>query len=75
MSQRLHSAYQCRCAVPVPFMYLGTDSGLCRSCTMIYDENLYERRLRQYVPKWEYDSVHHYLFDVVPAYRRLNHAM
>lgn len=63
--------YMCQCTFPHPHMEHGQDSGLCQSCSFIYDERLYEARLRQYTPNYTYDSIHEYLLDVDPNYKAL----
>ncbi len=67
----LHPAYVCSCTVPVPKMHLGEDTGLCEACTMVYDENLYEKRLRQHTPGYTADNLHEFLKEVDPAYAAL----
>lgn len=67
----LHESYVCHCNVPRPRMEKGEDSGLCETCNGVYDENLYEKRLRQHVPDYHYETVHDYLMDASPHYRSL----
>jgi hypothetical protein len=67
----LHEGYQCKCTYPHPQMEKGQDSGLCESCGMIYDERLYEARLRQYTPNYTFESLHDYLITVDPRYQAL----
>lgn len=68
----LHPDYKCQCQVPHLQRHLGEDTGLCEGCTLVYDESLYEKRLRQHVSGWDYDSIHDFLMDVDPAYQALN---
>jgi hypothetical protein len=69
MPPQLHQSYRCQCTVPRPRMEMGQDSGLCEGCTFIYDENLYERRLRQYTPNYTFETVHDYLMSRDPYYK------
>jgi hypothetical protein len=71
MTGQLHTNYQCHCQVPVPGIVEGEDTGLCASCKYVYDERLYEMRLRQHVPDWHYDTIDQYLTEVDPVYRAL----
>lgn len=48
----LHDSYRCQCTHPSPKLVMGEDSGLCASCGYIYDERLYEMRLRKYTPNF-----------------------
>jgi len=57
----------CHCTVPSPWMHLGEDTGLCRACRLVYDQRLYEMRLRQHVPRHLYESVRDYLSSGVRA--------
>ncbi len=52
-------------------MVHGQDSGMCEACDMIYDERLYEARLRQYTPNYTYESLDDYLSAVDPRYAAL----
>lgn len=45
----LHPNYKCQCEIATPRIVDGEDSGLCAGCDRIYDERLYEARLRQHV--------------------------
>jgi hypothetical protein len=64
--------YLCQCMGPRPLMYLGEDTGLCLVCRMIYDPNLYERRLRQHVPEFEEgEELHEFLLRYDSTYRHL----
>jgi len=67
----VHPSYCCRCQIPKSVVYLGEDTGLCFYCRGIYDQQLYERRLRQHVKGFTYDTLHDFLTDVDPNYRRL----
>jgi hypothetical protein len=67
----LHEGYVCTCVHPRPQMEKGEDSGLCESCGKVYDERLYEARLRQYTPHYLFDSLHDYLMEVDPRYQAL----
>lgn len=58
---QLHPSYVCSCEVPRPKIHLGEDTGLCEVCNLIYDENLYEMRLRQHTPNYVYDSLDDFL--------------
>lgn len=57
----VHSSYLCSCQIPKAFIYMGEDTGLCSYCNGVYDENLYERRLRQHVKGFQHESVHDFL--------------
>lgn len=67
----LHEDYVCHCQHPHPKMEMGEDSGLCQTCNGIYDVRLYEARLRQYTPNYNYESLHDYLVAVDSHYREL----
>ena len=58
--------------MPVPLNHLGEDTGLCQACNMVYDENLYERRLRQHTANYTYTDLDAFLREVKPDYARLN---
>lgn len=58
---RIKDQYICHCTIPVPRLHKGEDTGLCSACSGVYDENLYERRLRQNVPGWNYADVDEYI--------------
>jgi hypothetical protein len=68
---QLNPAYQCQCQVTVPLMHLGEDTGLCQGCNYIYDENLYEMRLRQHTPNYTYDTLDDFLRVFDPQYAAL----
>jgi hypothetical protein len=68
----LHATYVCHCTVPVPKSHLGEDTGLCEACNMIYDENLYEMRLRQHTPNYTYPDLDAFLTDFDPNYAALH---
>jgi hypothetical protein len=65
---RLHDNYRCSCQVPRPLQFMGEDTGLCLGCTLVYDEQLYEMRLRQHVPNYTFDSVDDYIRSINPSY-------
>ena len=73
----LKAPYQCHCMVPVPLMAdspttgAPEDTGLCQACDMVYDESLYEKRLRQYLSGYTYDSLHDYLEANDPVYQTI----
>ena len=67
----LHPAYVCECTVPVPLIHLGQDTGLCQACKGVYDDNLYEKRLREHTVGYNYDSLHDFLKEVDPKYAAL----
>lgn len=73
----LHPQYVCSCAIPSPLIVPSPvtqareDSGLCGSCDMVYDESLYERRLRQYLPGYGHESLHDFLLATDPHYQAL----
>lgn len=67
---KLHPSYVCQCQNPAPLMEMGEDSGLCRNCTMIYDEKLYEMRCRQYGVNWHWETVADFLYEVNDHYRQ-----
>lgn len=69
----LHPEYKCKCQAPNLQRHLGEDTGLCSSCNLVYDEALYEMRLRQHVEGFTHESVHEYLLTVDPHYRSLIH--
>lgn len=75
---RVHPAYVCKCEVPRPLTddRFGPqeDTGLCGICNGIYDENLYERRLRQHQKDFHWDTMHEFLMDVDPHYASLDHS-
>jgi hypothetical protein len=52
-------------------MHLGEDTGLCQGCNYIYDENLYEMRLRQHTPNYTYDTLDDFLRVFDPQYAAL----
>lgn len=60
--------YICHCTNPHPKMEHGEDSGLCQTCNGIYDERLYEARLRQYTPNYNFENIHDYLMVADPNY-------
>lgn len=68
---QLHPDYKCQCQAPNLQRHLGEDTGLCVACNGVYDEDLYEKRLRQHVENWDYESVHDFLMDVDPRYQAL----
>lgn len=70
----LHPNYVCQCRVPRPKIWHGEDSGLCDICSYVYDERLYEMRLRQHVPNFTYDSINDFLTEVDETYRSLAQA-
>ena len=75
----VHDSYMCKCANPNPSLeaevngrkITGQDTGLCKTCGMIYDERLYETRLRQYIPNFTFETVDAYLREVDPRYAAL----
>lgn len=64
----LPDEYTCHCQVPSPRLHMGEDSGLCTACSMVYDAALYEMRLRQYVPNFDYENLGEFLQAKDPAY-------
>lgn len=73
-SHGLHEGYLCPCNVPKPLMVDGEDSGLCFFCSMVYDPDLYERRLRQHVEGFGDGNLHDFLMRVDPRYRMMVNA-
>ena len=67
----LHPSYSCSCQHPNPQKYKGEETGLCTSCNLVYDDRLYEMRLRQHVTGFTYDSLDDFLNEVDPIYRSL----
>lgn len=80
----LHEGYKCRCHVHTP-MFVNTqthavgsnmgvgyeESGICFACRKIYDERLYEMRLRQHnssLPEGDLDTI---LSEIDPNYQKL----
>ena len=72
---KLIPQYQCHCAVPTPLVAPSPrdgsmeDTGLCQACDYVYDEGLYERRLRAYLPDYTFDSLHDFLAAASPTYQ------
>lgn len=67
----LKDAYVCKCGVPRLRRHLGQDSGLCDICNLVYDEPLYEMRLREHatgLPDGDLDAI---LSVVDPHYQAL----
>ena len=67
----LHTSYQCHCTVPVPKMHLNEDTGLCQACNGVYDESLYEMRLRQHTSDFVYEDLDSFLKEIDPNYAAL----
>jgi hypothetical protein len=67
----LKPGYRCECTHPVPLVHLGEDTGLCQACTMVYDEGLYEMRLRQHVTNWTWETIHDFLMETDQRYQLL----
>jgi rubredoxin len=67
----LLDAYVCHCENPHPRLEHGQDSGLCQTCGMVYDERLYEARLRQFTPNYTFENLHDYLLTADPKYAAL----
>ena len=67
----LKTGMTCRCQVPRPLHHEGEDTGLCQACNLVYDERLYEMRVRQHVPNWHYETLHDWFEDVDPYYQSL----
>lgn len=67
----LKPSYECHCMHPVPLIHLGEDVGLCRACNMVYDETLYEMRLREHTYGYTWSSLHDFLMETDQAYRLL----
>jgi hypothetical protein len=73
----LHASYICGCATTTPLIHAcpqhgAEETGICSSCTGIYDERLFEARTRQHVENYHWDSVHEYLMEVQPHYKMIN---
>ena len=64
----LDPRYMCQCTITVPKIHMGEDTGLCEACNMVYDESLYEMRLRQHVPNYTYADLDSFLRAKDPAY-------
>lgn len=58
---QLHPDYICKCNVPRLKRHLGEDTGLCDICNCIYDQQLYEMRLRQHVAGFTYADLDEFL--------------
>jgi hypothetical protein len=67
----VHPSYLCHCQIPTPQRHLAEETGLCEGCHGIFDQRLYEMRLRQHVSSFTYDSLDEFLRAVDPNYRRL----
>lgn len=67
----IHPDYQCRCEAPKTLIYLGQDTGICLFCRGIYDERLYEMRLREHLTGYTYETLHDFLLDKDRHYRDL----
>jgi hypothetical protein len=52
-------------------MHNGEDTGLCQVCNCVYDENLYEMRLRQHTPNYTYADLDDFMRAADPAYAAL----
>jgi hypothetical protein len=52
-------------------MVQGEDSGLCQGCGFIYDERLYEMRLRQHVANLPEGDLDEILSQVDPRYQEV----
>jgi hypothetical protein len=61
--------FVCNCRAPRPLIHKGEDTGLCAVCNGVYDEQLFEMRLRQHVSGYTYDTVEDYLRDKDPQYQ------
>lgn len=72
MMAALHPAYVCTCQVPRPKMHLGEDTGLCEACNLVYDESLYEMRLRQHTPNYTYETLDDFLRAFDERYAQLS---
>lgn len=70
----IHPSYECHCAIPVPLMHKTEDTGMCSACNNVYDERLYEMRLRQHVPGLEGSSLHEIMQHLSPHYRSITAA-
>jgi hypothetical protein len=69
---QLNPAYVCSCIVPRPKLHLGEDTGLCEVCNLVYDESLYEMRLRQHTPNYTYETLDDFLKDFDEMYAALS---
>lgn len=69
----IHPSWVCHCQTPVPLIHLGEDTGLCSVCNCVYDERLYEMRLRQHskLPPGLHEgaSLHEIMVAVSPEYK------
>ena len=63
------SSYQCKCQTPREQVHQAESTGLCDICNLVYDEALYEMRLRQYVPGLPEGDLHTILIKIDPNYR------
>jgi hypothetical protein len=72
MMPALHPTYVCHCVVPNPKMHNGEDTGLCEACNCVYDENLYEMRLRQHTPNYTYADLDEFMRAADPEYAALS---
>ena len=68
---KLHPDYVCSCNVPRLKKHLGEETGICDICNLIFDERLYEMRLRQHVAGYTYETVDDFLREKDPHYREL----
>jgi hypothetical protein len=67
----LKPGMMCSCQIPVPLLHMGEDTGMCKTCNLVYDERLYEMRIRQHVSDWHYDNLHQWFEEVSPFYQSL----
>ena len=67
----IHPDYLCHCQVPRMQVHGGEETGLCDICNGVYDERLYEMRLRQHVAGIEGETLSEILANLDPTYRAL----
>jgi len=65
---QLHESYVCKCDVPRLQRHLGEETGICTLCNLVYDQQLYEMRLRQHVSGYTYEDLDAFLKDNDPHY-------
>ncbi len=73
----LHPDYQCKCSVPHPLHHESRngedqDTGLCVACNGVYDERLYEMRIRENVHELPaFETLDELLRKIDPRYQQL----
>lgn len=68
---QVHPSYLCTCQAPRLKRHLGEDTGICDICNLIYDQQLYEMRLRQHVAGYTYNDLDEFLIAQDPQYAAL----